>query len=400
MRLSFMNVTVGIVCTLACITAASAAEKTKPSKTASGITIGQPVARIAVLDPSLARETEAAIYRGLDWLAANQRPDGSWSDTNYPALTAMPLWCFSRSNHPKKKEVTEKAVKFILSCVQKDGGVYQKLEGRPGGGLSNYNTATCMIALHSTHREDLVPYVQKAREFVAASQYTGDYIYQGGLGYDASTKRNYTDLSNSLFGFEAMRLTEGVEDLKDKTEKKTDLDWDAARKFLERLQNNESSDKGNAGGFPYRPDESKAGSVTNADGKVAFSSYGSMTYAGLLSMIYCKVDRNDPRVRSAFDWSVNHWSLEENPGMGPQGLYFFYHVLTKSLAAYGQDSLPVKDKSAVNWRAELVKKLLALQKTTSDGQVYWVNESGRFMESDKVLCTAYCILGLEIASGQ
>ena len=302
----------------------------------SGVIIGQPVARVAVLDPSLARENEAAIYKALDWLVANQHADGSWSDTNYPALTALPLWAFQRSNHPKKQEVTDKAIKFILTCVQSDGGIYRKISGRPGGGLSNYNTATCMTALHSTGRADMVPFVQQARKFVAASQYMGDDAYRGGLGYDASTKRNYTDLMNSLFGFEAMRLTEGVEDLKDKTEKKADMDWDAARKFIERLQNDESSDKDDAGGFPYRTDESKAGTITNEAGKVVFRSYGSMTYAGLLSLVYCKVDRNDPRVRSAFDWSAKNWSLEENPGMGPQGLYFFYFVLTKALAAYGR----------------------------------------------------------------
>jgi len=400
MKSRHLYIVVGIAGIFASAVATDAARDAEPVTKAPGIAIGQPVARVAVLDPSMARETEAAIYRGLDWLAANQRADGSWSDTNYPALTALPLWCFARSNHPRKQEITERAVKFILSCTQQDGGIYRKIEGRPGGGLSNYNTATCMIALHSTHREDLIPYVQKARKFIAASQYMGDDMYRGGLGYDASTKRNYTDLMNSLFGYEAMRLTEGVEDVKAKTEKKTDLDWDAARKFLDRLQNNENSDKANAGGFPYRPDEGKAGAVTNAAGKVVFNSYGSMTYAGLLAMVYCNVDRNDPRVRSAFDWSVKHWCLDENPGMGPQGLYFFYHVLTKSLAAYGEDSLPMKDKPAVHWRTELVKKLLALQKTTTEGQVYWFNETGRFMESDKVLCTAYCILALEIASGQ
>ena len=178
-----------------------------------------------------------------------------------------------------------------------------------------------------------------------------------------------------------------------------DLDWGAAQKFLERLQNDANSDKANAGGFPYRPDESKAGTVTNEAGKVIFQSYGSMTYAGLLAMVYCKVDRNDPRVRSAFDWSANHWSLEENPGMGPQGQYFFYHVLSKSLAAYGQDQIPVKERAAISWRAEVVKKLLTLQKITPEGQGYWVNPAGRFMEADPVLCTAYCLLALQMASG-
>ncbi|MEI6971982.1 MAG: prenyltransferase/squalene oxidase repeat-containing protein [bacterium] len=400
MKTLMVRQSVAVALAACAVTACSVASANDGSGTNSlRVSIGEPVARVAVIDPSLARETEAAIYKALDWMVANQHPDGSWSDTNYPALTALPLWAFARSNHPRKKEVCDKAVQFILSCVQSDGGIYRKIAGRPGGGLGNYNTATCMTALYATGRDDLLPTVQRARKYIASSQYMGDDAYRGGLGYDAANQRSYTDLMNSLFGFEAMRLTEGAEDLKPKTEARTDLDWNAARKFLERLQNDANSDKANAGGFPYRPDESKAGVVTNDAGKIIFQSYGSMTYAGLLSLVYCKVDRNDPRVRSAFDWSVKHWSLEENPGMGPQGLYFFYYVLTKALAAYGQDPLPaVAGRNAVEWRSEVVKKILGLQKT-DDGKGFWLNESGRFMESDKVLCTAYCLLTLEIASG-
>ena len=34
--------------------------------------------------------------------------------------------------------------------------------------------------------------------------------------------------------------------------------------------------------------------------------------------------------------SAKHWTLEENPGMGQQGVYLFLQRAAKALAVYGQ----------------------------------------------------------------
>lgn len=352
------------------------------------------------IDISTAKEAEAALNRGLDWLAAQQKEDGSWSEASFPALTAFPLWAFSMSHHPKKAEITAKAAKFILSNVQPDGGIYRKIPGK-GGGLSNYNTALCMIALHSLNDPQYTPVVLKARKFVAAGQHFGSDIYEGGMGYDKESGRDYTDLSDSVIAYESMRLTQSAEDLRDKSEAHVDLDWAAAVRYLDRVQNKSTTNDVNAGGFAYRPDESKAGTTTNKEGVVVFRSYGSMTYAGLLSLIYADVNKNDPRVQSAFDWAVKHWTLDENPGMGDQGLYYFYGVLSKALAAYGRDAIPAKDQTQIMWRDALAKKLINLQKIDSKtGHGYWVNTNNRFWEANDILVTSYTLLALEVAMGK
>jgi squalene-hopene/tetraprenyl-beta-curcumene cyclase len=352
------------------------------------------------IDISTAKEAEAALNRGLDWLAAQQKEDGSWSEASFPALTALPLWAFSMSTHPKKAEVIAKATKFILSNVQPDGGIYRKIPGK-GGGLSNYNTALCMIALHSLNDPQYTPVVLKARKFVAAGQHFGNDLYEGGMGYDRETGRDYTDLSDSVIAYESMRLTQSAEDLRDKSEAHVDLDWAAAVRFLDRVQNKATAGAENAGGFAYRPDDSKAGTTTNKEGVVVFRSYGSMTYAGLLSLIYADVNKNDPRVQSAFDWAAKHWTLNENPGMGDQGLYYFYSVLSKALAAYGHDRIPTNDQSQILWRDALAKKLVSLQKVDSKtGQGFWVNSNNRFWEANDILVTSYTLLALEVAIGK
>jgi len=202
-----------------------------------------------------------------------------------------------------------------------------------------------------------------------------------------------------------MRLTENVEDQRKAGEAKADLDWEAAQKFIQRVQNlpgsNDqawaSNDPAEKGGFAYKPDSSMAGTTTNEDGTVRLRSYGSMTYAGLLSFIYAKVDKDDERVKSAFEWTVRHWSLEENPGMGQQGLFYFYNTLAKALAAYGDETIVRADGTRVSWREELIRKLISLQKTEADGTGYWVNPEGRWWEADPVLVTSYSLLALEIA---
>jgi squalene-hopene/tetraprenyl-beta-curcumene cyclase len=348
------------------------------------------------LDTSLANEVNAAVNRGLDWLAAAQQPEGYWSSSNFPALTALSLRAFVLSQHPKKQEIVAKAVTYILSCVREDGGIYREVAGQKGGGLSNYNTAICMAALHAVGDPALVPVVQRARRFVAAGQHLGGDVYNGGFGYDRSTGRAYTDLLNTYYATEAMRETQSVEDQRPAGEKKVDVDWKAAAGYAEKLQNKPGAGD-EAGGFFYNPTDAKAGATTNQDGVVVFRSFGTMTYAGLLALVYAEVDRKDTRVRSAFEWASRHWTLEENPGMGTQGLYFFYNVLTKSLSAYGQDMVPLKSGRLLDWRGAVGSKLVQIQRIDpANGQGYWKNDNGRFWENDPVLATSYALVALEL----
>ena len=348
------------------------------------------------LHESLQREVDAAIDRGLDWLAEKQKENGSWSNEKFPALTALPLWVLASAPASElRAKSAGAAIRFILSCTHENGAIFKHVAGQKGGGLSNYNTAICMTALHATGRPDMRRIVQKARTFIAGSQYSGENVYSGGFGYDASTKRAYTDLLNTYYSAQAMRLTSDVEDTRPEGEKHADIDWAATVKYVESLQNKTEAGKDDAGGFIYNPTDPKAGTVTNDAGIVVFRSYGSITYAGLLALVFADVAPNDVRVRSALDWSEKHWTLEENPGMGQQGLFFFYHVLSRALNAAGHDTIVLSDGTHLNWREALARKVVSQQRTDSDtGHGYWVNDTGRFWESDPVLATAYSLLAL------
>ena len=366
---------------------------------------------------SLRHEAQAAMERGMAWIKARQHADGHWSNPGHPALTAFPVWALIEGGEGDS-EAVDRGIRVLRRHAQDDGGIYVRRE-KPGdvGGLSNYNTAICMVALHLSGRPEVMPLVLRARRFVAQSQHLGGDIYHGGMGYDAASGRAYADLSNSYIAYEAMRMTESVEDHRPPGEERVDLDWAAAQAFIQRTHNDPefnprpwaTDDPRERGGFAYRPDQTRAGTFTDEEGVVRFRSMPGMTYAGLLSYIYADVDRTDPRVEATITWVVRNWSLDaNNPPSGGQehhdtqdereGLFYLYNVMAKGLAAYGQNVFHPPARPPFNWRVHLIERLLSLQRIDPDtGHGYWVNDVGRYWEADPVLVTSYALVALQIA---
>ena len=353
---------------------------------------GPPTRRMSVPQRSglvgnkLRTDITDTIDRSLDWLATKQNADGFWSDRNCPALTALPVRAFAASKHKKKTNAVAKGVLHILSCVRKDGGIC--VTGAKGkGGLANYNTAICMAALHATGDASLLKTVRNARKFITNAQYLGSDDYRGGFGYDRASGTTYADLRSTFYALDAMAETASAETYRPPGEARIDINWNETVKYVKKAQNTGAAGPGQAGGFSSKP----------SDGRIFFRSYGSMTYSGMLALIHADVSRDDVRVRSAFDWSVKHWSLKENPGMGGQGLYFFYNVLARTLSVYDRDIIRLADgRTSVNWRVDLARKIMDLQKKDpKTGHGYWSNKDGRFWENDPVLVTAYAVLTLQ-----
>ena len=334
----------------------------------------------------------AAVRKGLEWLKENQKANGSWSDENYPAITGFGLWVFAQSAHPARVEVGDKAARFIAGFVQDDGGIYKRPSGLfRRGGLATYNTAICMTALHAYDRGAYQTPILNARKFVASCQLTGDSPDVGGFGYGLPGQgRGRGDLSNTAWSLQAMRLTQGMEDLRPAGQR-AEVNWAAAVEYATKLQNNDPNDPANKGGFGYDRSGSRGGTVEDRDRIVKLRGYGSMTYAGLLSMIYAGVDRTDPRVVSALDWVSRHWTLKENPGMGTRGLFYYYNILTKSLSLTGKDTVASSAGDPIPWKKQVQEHLLSIQKP--DGS--WVNSDNTFWEGNPVIVTSYAVLTLQ-----
>ncbi len=366
---------------------------------------------ILVLLPSLAAAQEsssietaqALVDRGLAFLKAQQKPDGGWQGTNDPpAMTAIVLKAFVQdAKFDSSTDFVKRGYDKLLSFQLEDGGIYRDL-------LANYNTAIAVSALAAADEPSFKPRIDRAIAYLKGLQWTektgpgpkGERVaddtnpWYGGFGYGRSGRPDGSNLQLAL------------DALHDAGLKPQDPAYQAALKFVSRLQNSsETNDQpwsGDDGGFIYTPannGESFAGEKTAADGRRELRSYGSMTYAGLKSMIYAGLTKDDPRVRGAWEWITKNWTLEENPGMqladparAQHGLFYYYHTLARAMNAYDEPTLTDARGASHDWRTELIAKLKHLQK--ADGS--WNGEK-RWMEDNPVLVTSYAVLALQEA---
>lgn len=359
-------------------------------------------------DVSLKLEIERAVEKGVKWLKENQNAEtGAWSDEKLPAFTGLAVSAtLGDPNLDPKDGIPahiEKAYDYLVSQAKPDGGIY-------GKGLATYNTSISMVALLQAGREEYLPIVAKARRLLINQQQDfdkrgeTDNLFDGGIGYGGSYA--HSDLSNTRFALEALYYAKkALSDTKYDESEEFDLDWDAAIEFVSLCQNSEKTverlgekttlREEDKGGFVYFPGNTKSEVLkvqTDEGEKNALRSYGSISYAGLLSFIYADMDRDDPRIAAVMDWLSKNFTLEENPGMDAQGLYYYYHTMAKALAISGTEKIVTPDGKEIDWKKELALKVMSTQQ--QDGS--WINEqSNRWLEDDPALVTAYSLLTLQ-----
>ncbi len=330
---------------------------------------------------------QSMVDRSVEYLRVRgQARDGSFSAARGIGPTGLVVSGLLAVGVPVQDPMVEKGLEFLQQHVQADGGIYAQDSLH-----RNYDTCIAMIAFSKANHDGRYnAIVTKAEAFVKGIQWDegegkdpSDMFY-GGAGYGSHSR---PDLSNTAFLIDALHaLGNGSED--ESIQK--------ALQFVSRCQNLEGpannspyAAKINDGGFYYTVaagGESKAGKEPGG----GLRSYGSMTYAGLKSMIYAGVSQDDPRVTAAVEFLRKHYDLSSNPGVGQQGLFYYYHTMAKALDALGQSEFLDARGNAHQWKAELRDKLASLQ--LDDGS--WVNETTRWMEGDPNLVCGYALLTL------
>jgi squalene-hopene/tetraprenyl-beta-curcumene cyclase len=354
---------------------------------------------------SLKQEIRLAYERGLAFLKSKQNlQTGQWGDAEPVAFTALAISSIllapeRKPGDPLPPEV-EKSIAFLMKNVQPDGGIYVKAR-------ANYNTSLALTALMLDPNKEREPTLLAARRFIIGQQNDfdekgkQDNLFDGGVGYGTPKPNNpaHADLSNTHFALEALYYSQALlADKGDVGKNEPQLNFAAAIQFVQNCQNRPetnkaswvSADPKDVGGFIYSPGETRGGETKTADGRTALRSYGSISYAGMLSFIYAGLDKDDPRVKAVLQWITENYTLNENPGLGAQGMYYYFHTMSKALSIAGVDFLKTKDGKVIDWRADLAGKLLGLQ--LGDGS--WANSEGRWMESDALLSTSYMLMAL------
>lgn len=376
----------------------------------------------AATDPAKERVPSAdeMVEKAIAWLRTQQdEATGGWSvnprGPTFPAVTGLVLnGMLMQPGIDKSDPAVRRGMEFLLSHRQPDGGIYDRV-------LPSYNTAICVSALARIDDDRAREAVAAAQNFLRGLQFSEesmvegaaagetqrvsrDHPFYGGVGYG---RHGRPDLSNLSFFIQAM-YDSGVP--------ADDPAFQRALVFLQRTQMHESINdmeyaKGSRqGGFIYATGETGAnpGSGQSFAGMIEetlddgtrisrLRAYGSMTYAGFKSLIFARLPRDDERVRLAHDWIRRHYTLDENPGLGTDGVYYYYVTFSRALDALGDAEISViredgrtEDRS---WAADLAAKLATLQ--NEDGSFRSVDD--RWLEDNPVLITAYSVLALQHA---
>jgi len=330
------------------------------------------------------RQTVASGVRYLTTQA--QAEDGSYSKSAGIGPTALVTTALLRVGRSPDDPAVAAGLKFLEKHVRDDGGIHE-----PATRYRNYETSLslmCFAAANRNGRYDEV--IRRADAFLKGLQWDGEEGHDrsspafGGAGYG---KHRRPDLSNTTFLVDALRAAGN--DPEDEALQK-------ALAFVSRCQNLETEHnttkwaaKNPDGGFYYT---AAAGGSSQAGETAAggLRSYGSMTYAGLKSMIFAGVGPDDPRVKAAYEWAKKHYTLAQNPGMGDSGLYYYYHTFAKALDAIGKDRIVDSDGKAHDWRRELAEELARRQNENGS----WTNDNTRWLEGDPALVTGYALLAL------
>jgi squalene-hopene/tetraprenyl-beta-curcumene cyclase len=355
----------------------------------------------ARLDLSLLNESRHSLEIAFKYFCDSQQPNGSWKHD--PAITALVLYSFMLEPVYNPDDKTDEAIRkgyaFLAKYVKPDGGIYHEQ-------YRNYSTAVGLMAFTAAGKAEYQSIIDNAHQYLVKFQLdegekiSPDHKFYGGIGYGGDDR---PDLSNLHLALEAIKAAEEFQALprdklnlpgnaKQQLPKETlEPHWQKALVFLSRTQNIESiNDMDYAtddGGFIYETGHYKPERSI---------SYGSMTYAGLKSLLYAGVDTNDIRVKKAYAWICDNYTVEENPKFGTTSLYYYFMTAAKCLRAFGKDT--VIDNKGVKhyWREDFIEKIISLQHEEG----YWVNSDGRYQENIKDLATAYSVIAIKHALHQ
>jgi squalene-hopene/tetraprenyl-beta-curcumene cyclase len=346
----------------------------------------RPIASLAAQEPGAAKLTTKAV----DFLRPRQAEDGSWSgNRKEPGITALVVTALLRTKRVTPGEpVVTKALGYLEGFLGPQGGLSEAAH-------ANYSTAIALMAFHEANKGGRYDSLIKGgQEFLKTMQWDAsegkdkDSDFYGGAGYGGKNSR--PDLSNTAFMMEALHDTGLPAD---------DPALQRALVFVSRCQNLKSefndqpwAGKVNDGGFIYTAANGGSSFAGKTDDG-GLRSYAGMTYAGLKSMIYAGLRRDDPRVKAANDYITKHYSLDENPGLGQRGLFYYYQTFAKTMALIGKPTIVDSSGKGHDWRAELTAALAKRQ----DANGSWINPADSFMEGDPNLVTSYALLALAYA---
>ena len=274
---------------------------------------------------SLSAETRQKLMESLNSAAAylklQQQPNGFWdANPGVSAVAAAALLRQTGVDQAKRLENVGKALDSIAAMAKPDGGIYDKA-------IPHYITAVSVMALAAAGRPQDKPLIEKGRAYLADHLWDeGEGIpvtdkWYGGIGYGGSNPDRRADIISLEYALRAMKEAELPAN---------DAAWQKAIVFLQRTQNNSEVNRQewakNDGGFVYYP-----GFSYSSEGATA--SYGSATYAGVMSYVWANVKKDDDRVKARAQMGARQLHRRREPGHGPEDRVLLLHGVCQGAAS-------------------------------------------------------------------
>lgn len=348
--------------------------------------------------PVVARDAEdekqwnETVDKAIAFLRKSQAEDGSFSKSLSVGVTGVVVTGLLGTGKVDVNDpMMKKALAFLVAQVDTQEG-HIAGPGAPQR-LRNYVTAVNVLALAAANKQNgqYAKEVAMAAKFLKGLQWDEaagaprDNPQHGGFGYDVKQR---PDLSNTQYTLEALNAAGIPAD--DPVMKKAQIFVSRSQNLKSEHQDQPWAAKTNDGSFVYNPAPNQRD--MNPDGSIA--GYGSITYAGIKSLIYAGVSKNDPRVKTALDWVRKNYTVDANPGQpaakAQAGLFYYYHSMAKCMDTLGIDDFEDVKGVKHNWRRDLTQAMAKRQKP--DGS--WNNPQDRFMEGDQNLATGFALMAL------
>ena len=293
---------------------------------------------LAVRDPRVRAEvvrqeggttlTEAAVSRGLRWMAQHQNGAGSWSLDRFnragkcngrcsgtgmrsdPAATALVLLPFlgAGQTHLVGKYQKEVAggLKYLLSIQKPDGDLRGNSQGNSGMYAHGQAALVLCEAYKMTGDEKLRIPAQRAVNFVVNAQ-----LPFGGWRYQPAFENKNQQADTSVLGWQVLALHSAKQaflDMPDNVMPSAALYLDKARASITATEGGQQIRYGNRGGlYGYLP-------------KQGFKR--SMTAEGLLCRMMMGWKISNPGLQEGIGFLVNH----HLPDIQKKDLYYWYYA--------------------------------------------------------------------------
>ena len=321
--------------------------------------------------------TEAAVARGLRWLAQVQNHDGSWSLSDYDrshrkgnrgdaAGTSLALLPFlgagQTHEHGIYRETVARGLAWLINQQKSNGDLRINFGGNAGMYAHGQAAIVLCEALAMTGDQRFRLPAQKAVGFIERGQHErGGWRYRPGQAGDTSV------LGWQLMALQSARAGNLGLDVDDDTYKLADYFLDqAVYRGKHRSGNLRNMPTGSL--YTYQP---RSGRPT-----------ASMTAEAILCRMYLGWSKDDPRMIEAIRWLLeNHM-----PEAGDRNVYYWYYA-TQVMHHYGGKVWEV-------WNRRMREILVAGQETRGkrvgswNPRGYeWGEQGGRIYVTSLSICT-------------